>query len=173
MDIMQQSVIFSRRKLRFTTRVSREFSIGILVIILILIIPSFIAAVQSAYSPVTIASSSLPVRASIGDWLQTLAWMNNNLPQRSVVFAWWDYGYWISYNSGLHTLADNGTGNLTQIQNIATGFLLNESLAVHLLQNYGVTHVAVFVTYNRGPIGGSCGSPAAVAFCGYAERSGE
>src|SRR5712692_3877680 len=44
MDIMQQSVIFSRRKLRFTTRVSREFSIGILIIVLILIIPSFIAA---------------------------------------------------------------------------------------------------------------------------------
>src|SRR6266702_4168095 len=175
MDIIQQSVIFSRRKLRFTTRVSREFSIGILVIILILIIPSFIAAVQSAYSPVTIASSSLPVRASIGDWLQTLAWMNNNLPQRSVVFAWWDYGYWISYNTGQHTLADNGTGNLTQIQNIATGFLLNESLAVHLLQRYGVTHVAVFTSYNSGP--SACGNPPTSAsnpgpfFCGYGEDS--
>src|SRR3989475_260335 len=175
MDIIQQSVIFSRRKLRFTTRVSREFSIGILIIVLILIIPSFIAAVQSAYSPVTIASSSLPVRASIGDWLQTLAWMNNNLPQTSVVFAWWDYGYWISYNTGLHTLADNGTGNLTQIQNIATGFLLNESLAVHLLQRYGVTHVAVFTSYNSGP--SACGNPPTSAsnpgpfFCGYGEDS--
>src|SRR5881296_1022489 len=171
MDIIQQSVIFSRRKLRFTTRVSREFSIGILVIVLLLIVHSFIAAVQSAYSPVTIASSSLPVRASIGDWLQTLAWMNNNLPQTSVAFAWWDYGYWISYNTGLHTLADNGTGNLTQIQNIATGFLLNESLAVHLLQRFGVTHVAIFVSYNRGPIQGSCGNPSTVAFCGYGEDS--
>ena len=169
MDIIQQSVIFSRRKLRFTTRVSREFSIGILVIVLLLIVPSFIAAVQSAYSPVTIASSSLPVRASIGDWLQTLAWMNNNLPQTSVAFAWWDYGYWISYNTGLHTLADNGTGNLTQIQNIATGFLLNESLAVHLLQRYGVTHVAVFTSYDSGP--SACGSAQNPLFCGYGEDS--
>src|SRR6266849_1704192 len=169
MDIIQQSVIFSRRKLRFTTRVSREFSIGILVIILILIIPSFIAAVQSAYSPVTIASSSLPVRASIGDWLQTLAWMNNNLPQTSVVFAWWDYGYWITYNTGLPTLADNGTGNLTQIQSIATGFLLNESLAVHLLQSYGVTHVAIFVSYDAGPA--ACGANHSPLFCGYGEDS--
>src|SRR6266581_1023196 len=167
MDIIQQSVIFSRRKLRFTTRISREFSIGILVIILILIIPSFIAAVQSAYSPVTIASSSLPIRASVGDWFQALTWMNNNLPSTSVVFAWWDYGYWISYNTGLHTLADNGTGNLTQIQAIATGFMLNESLAVHLLQRYGVTHVAVFVSYNRGNL---CGSTS-VLFCGYGEDS--
>jgi dolichyl-diphosphooligosaccharide---protein glycosyltransferase len=169
MDIIQQSVIYSRRKLRFTTRVSREFSIGILVIILILIIPSFIAAVQSAYTPVTIASSSLPIRASVGDWLQTLAWMNNNLPSTSVVFAWWDYGYWISYNTGLHTLADNGTGNLTQIQNIATGFLLNESQAVHLLQKYGVTHVAVFASYDSGPA--ACGTGQAPLFCGYGEDS--
>src|SRR5712692_2406822 len=167
MDIMPQSVIFSRRKLRFTTRVSREFSIGILIIVLILIIPSFIAAVQSAYTPVTIASSSLPIRASVGDWFQALTWMNNNLPSTSVVFAWWDYGYWISYNTGLHTLADNGTGNLTQIQAIAAGFMLNESLAVHLLQRYGVTHVAVFVSYNRGNL---CGSTS-VLFCGYGEDS--
>ncbi len=169
MDIIQQSVIFSRRKLRFTTRVSREFSLGILMIILVLIIPSFIAAVQSAYTPVTIASSSLPIRASVGDWLQTLAWMNNNLPSTSVVFAWWDYGYWISYNTGLHTLADNGTGNLTQIQNIATGFLLNESLAVHLLQTYGVTDVAIFVSYDAGPA--ACGTGQQPLFCGYGEDS--
>ncbi len=169
MDIIQQSVIFSRRKLRFTTRVSREFSLGILIVILVLIVPSFIAAVQSAYTPVTIASSSLPIRASVGDWLQTLAWMNNNLPSTSVVFAWWDYGYWISYNTGLRTLADNGTGNTTQIQIIATGFLLNESLAVHLLQSYGVTHVAIFVSYDAGPA--ACGANHSPLFCGYGEDS--
>ncbi|OLD02066.1 hypothetical protein AUG19_04335 [archaeon 13_1_20CM_2_54_9] len=171
MDIIQQSVIFPRRKIRFGTRVSREYSLAILAIILILVLPTFISAVQSAYTPVTIASSSLPVRAGVDDWLQALTWMNNNLPTTSVVFAWWDYGYWISVNTGLHTLADNGTGNLTQIQNIATGFLLNESLAVHLLQRFGVTHVAIFVSYNRGPIQGSCGNPSTVAFCGYGEDS--
>jgi dolichyl-diphosphooligosaccharide--protein glycosyltransferase len=168
MDIIQQSVIFSRRKLRFTTRVSREFSLGILLIILILVIPSFIAAVQSAYTPVTIASSSLPVRQSVGDWFQALTWMNNNLPSSSVVYAWWDYGYWISYNTGLHTLADNGTGNSTQIMDIATGFMLNESLAVHLMQKFGVTHVAIFVSYNKGNL---CGASTSVPFCGYGEDS--
>ena len=168
MDIIQQSVIFSRRKLRFQSRVSREFSLGILLIILVLVVPSFVNAVQSAYSPVTIAASSLPVRAFVPDWVETLSWMNNNLPSTSVVFAWWDYGYWISVNSGLHTLADNGTGNLTQIQSIATGFMLNESLAVHLMQRYGVTHVAVFVSYNRGLCGTGAGAP---QFCGYGEDS--
>jgi len=177
MDIIQQAVIFPRRKLRFTSRVSREFSLGILLIILILVVPTFINAVQSAYTPTTIASASLPVRGNFPDWLQALTWMNNNLPSTSVVFAWWDYGYWISVNTGLHTLADNGTGNSTQIQIIATGLMLNESMAVNLLRQYGVTHVALFISYNY-QSGGSAlcpntnppraGSP---PVCGYGDDS--
>src|SRR3989440_3413691 len=166
MDIIQQAVIFPRRKLRFTSRVSREFSLGILLIILILVVPTFINAVQSAYTPTTIASASLPVRGNFPDWLQALTWMNNNLPSTSVVFAWWDYGYWISVNTGLHTLADNGTGNLTQIQIIATGLMLNESMAVQLMRQERVTHVAIFISYNRG-LCGSNGPP----FCGFGDDS--
>src|SRR2546427_4019393 len=60
--------------------------------------------------------------------------MSNNLPHSSVVFAWWDYGYWITVNTGLSTLSDNGTGNTTAIQDIATGFMLNETLAVQLMR---------------------------------------
>jgi dolichyl-diphosphooligosaccharide--protein glycosyltransferase len=166
MDIIQQAVLFPRRKLRFTSRVSREFSLGILLIILVLVVPTFINAVQSAYTPTTIASASLPVRASVTDWLEALSWMNNNLPQSSVVFAWWDYGYWITVNTGLRTLSDNGTGNTTAIKDIATGFMLNESLAIQLLRQEKVTHVAIFISYNRG-LCGSNGPP----FCGYGDDS--
>jgi dolichyl-diphosphooligosaccharide---protein glycosyltransferase len=173
MDIIQQAVLFPRRKLRFTSRVSREFSLGILLIVLILVVPTFINAVQSAYTPTTIASASLPVRGNFPDWLQALTWMNNNLPPTSVVFAWWDYGYWISVNTGLHTLADNGTGNSTQIQIIATGLMLNESMAVNLLHQYGVTNVALFISYNyqsgNSPL---CSSTAgAPPVCGYGDDS--
>jgi dolichyl-diphosphooligosaccharide---protein glycosyltransferase len=173
MDIIQQTVIFPRRKLRFTPRVSREFSLGILLIILILVVPTFINAVQSAYTPTTIASASLPVRGAYPDWIQALTWMNNNLPSTSVVFAWWDYGYWISVNTGLHTLADNGTGNTTQIQIIATGLMLNESMASNLLRQYGVTHVAIFVSYNYQSGGsGLCSSQAGTPpVCGYGDDS--
>jgi dolichyl-diphosphooligosaccharide---protein glycosyltransferase len=165
MDIIQQAVIFPRRKLRFTSRVSREFSLGILLIIMILVVPTFINAVQSAYTPTTIASASLPVRAAVPDWLEALSWMNNNLPHSSVVFTWWDYGYWITVNTGLATLSDNGTGNTTAIQDIATGFMLNESLAVQLMRQERITHVAIFVSYNRG----LCGS--GPPFCGYGDDS--
>src|SRR5438128_2111643 len=133
-DIIRQSVIFPRRKTRFTPRVSREFSLGILLIVFIIVMPAFINAVDSAYTPVTIASASLPTRGAVPDWLQALAWMRDNLPSTAVVFAWWDYGYWITVNTGLHTLADNGTGNLTQIQMIATGFMLNETMAFRLMK---------------------------------------
>lgn len=167
MDIMRQSVIFSRRKLRFQKPLSREFSLGILLIILVLVTPTFVSAVRSAGTPVTIASASLPVSSLVPDWLETLSWMNNNLPSTSVVFAWWDYGYWISVNTGRRTLADNGTGNLTQIQTIAAGFMLNESLAVNLMQRYGVSHVAIFVSYNRN----LCGPTGQPLFCGYGEDS--
>jgi dolichyl-diphosphooligosaccharide--protein glycosyltransferase len=166
MDIIQQTVLFPRRKLRFTSRVSREFSLGILLIIMILVVPTFINAVQSAYTPTTIASASLPVRQTVPDWLEALSWMSNNLPHSSVVFAWWDYGYWITVNTGLSTLSDNGTGNTTAIQDIATGFMLNESLAVQLMRQERVTHVAIFISYNRG-LCGSNGPP----FCGYGDDS--
>jgi len=166
MDIIQQAVIFPRRKLCFTSRVSREFSLGILLIIMILVVPTFINAVQSAYTPTTIASASLPVRQAVPDWLEALSWMSNNLPPSSVVFAWWDYGYWITVNTGLRTLSDNGTGNTTAIQDIATGFMLNESLAVQLMRQEKITHVAIFISYNRG-LCGSNGPP----FCGFGDDS--
>src|SRR2546426_580139 len=167
MDIIQQAVIFPRRKLRFTSRVSREFSLGILLIILILVVPTFINAVQSAYTPTTIASASLPVRGNFPDWLQALTWMNNNLPSTSVVFTLWDYGYWITVNTGLPTLSDNGTGNTTAIKDIATGFMLNESLAIQLMRQQRITHVAIFVSYNNRGLCGGGGPP----FCGYGDDS--
>src|SRR2546421_7842289 len=167
MDIIQQAVIFPRRKLRFTSRVSREFSLGILLIILVLVVPTFINAVQSAYTPTTIASASLPVRQAVPDWLEALSWMNNNLPHSSVVFTWWDYGYWITVNTGLATLSDNGTGNTTAIQDIATGFMLNESLAIQLMRQQRITHVAIFVSYNNRGLCGGGGPP----FCGYGDDS--
>ena len=167
MDIIQQAVIFSRRKSRFTPRVSREFSLGILLIIIILVVPTFINAVQSAYTPTTIASASLPVRAPVTDWLEALTWMNSNLPSSSVVFTWWDYGYWITVNTGLRTLSDNGTGNTTAIKDLATGFMLNETLAIQLMRQERITHVAIFVSYNNRGLCGSGGPP----FCGYGDDS--
>jgi hypothetical protein len=103
----------------------------------------------------------------VPDWLEALSWMNNNLPHSSVVFTWWDYGYWITVNTGIATLSDNGTGNTTAIQDIATGFMLNESLAVQLMRQERITHVVIFISYNNRGLCGSGGPP----FCGYGDDS--
>src|SRR5208282_3317914 len=80
------------------------------------------------------------------DWLQALAWLRQNTPPSAVVFAWWDYGYWITALGDRRTLADNGTQNSTQIAMIAQTFLDNSTFAIPNLKRYNVTYVAIFIT---------------------------
>jgi dolichyl-diphosphooligosaccharide--protein glycosyltransferase len=151
-DILRESVIFSRRKVRYIARVGKEFGVAILLILVIAIMPTFSRAVKSAYSPATIVTSSLPALPQAGeeqryqDWLEALIWMRENLPSNAVVCSWWDYGYWITAVAGKHTLADNGTLNSTQIRKIAEMFLSNETRAITILREYNATHVVIFVT---------------------------
>jgi hypothetical protein len=121
--------------------------------------PTFWRAMTTAYAPVTIVTSSIPSIPETGqeqrfqDWLETLAYMRENLPDNAVVFAWWDYGYWITTLGDKHSLADNGTINSTQISIIAQTFLMNYSQALPTLKKYGVTHVAIFITYQASQTG--------------------
>ncbi len=151
-DIIREAVIYPRRKTRVIARIGREFGVAIFLILLLIVAPSFWRAVQGSYQPATIATSSIPTVPSAGsemkyqDWLQALAWMRENTPPGSVVFAWWDYGYWITALGDRRTLADNGTQNSTQIAVIAQTFLDNATFAIPTLQRYNVSYVAIFVT---------------------------
>jgi len=102
--------------------------------------------IDHAYSPTTIASSSIPIKGSFNDWIEALTWMRDNLPQNAVVASWWDYGYWITTLANTTTLADNGTINSTQIANIGLMFMSNEGDALAILSKYDATHVVVFTT---------------------------
>jgi len=152
LDILREAVIFPKRKLRLP-RVGREFGVAILLILIILMLPTLNASVEVAYTPTTIATSSLPFAPRgeeanrYQDWLQALVWMKENLPEESVVMSWWDYGYWITGLAEKRTLADNGTINGTQIAMIARAFLSNETFALPIMKRYNVTHVAIFVTF--------------------------
>jgi dolichyl-diphosphooligosaccharide--protein glycosyltransferase len=57
------------------------------------------------------------------DWLDATAWLKENTPDDSVVFSWWDYGYWITTLSDRTTLVDNATFGTAQIQKVAKTFL--------------------------------------------------
>jgi dolichyl-diphosphooligosaccharide--protein glycosyltransferase len=151
-DIIREAVIYPRRKTRVIARIGREFGVAIFLILLILVAPSLWRAVQASYQPATIVTSSIPTAPTAGnemkyqDWLEALSWMRENTPPSSVVFAWWDYGYWITALGDRRTLADNGTQNSTQIAVIAQTFLQNDTFAIPTLKRYNVSYIAVFIT---------------------------
>jgi dolichyl-diphosphooligosaccharide--protein glycosyltransferase len=155
-DIIRETVIFPKRGARLLTRVPREFGVAIFLILVIALGPTFWRALNTGYAPVTIVTSSIPTVPETGqeqryqDWLETLAYIHDNLPPDAVVFSWWDYGYWITTVGGKHSLADNGTINSTQISIIAQTFLMNGTQALPTLKKYGVTHIAIFVTFQSG-----------------------
>jgi len=151
-DIIREAVIYPTRKTRVIARIGREFGVAIFLILLVLIVPSFWRTVQASYQPATIVTSSIPTVPAGGselkysDWLEALSWMRENTKPDAVVFAWWDYGYWITALGDRRSLADNGTQNSTQIAMIAQTFLDNATMALPNLRRFNVTYVAVFVT---------------------------
>jgi len=152
--VMKEAPVIPRRKMHFGAHVGKEFSAAFIIIMLILLIfPFYLPELRPfthAYSPATIAAASAPIRPSetVTDWLDTLEWMQVNLPSTAVVCSWWDYGYWISILGNQTTLADNGTINTTQIGTIGLMFVSNETEAIKILKTYDVTHVVVFTTFS-------------------------
>jgi len=168
-DIIREAVIYPKRKTRVIARIGREFGVAIFLILLIVIVPSFWRSVQTSYQPATIVTSSIPAVPTAGselkyqDWLEALSWMHYNTAPDSVVFAWWDYGYWITALGDRRSVADNGTQNSTQIGMIAQTFLDNTTMAIPNLQRYNVSYVAIFITPTSG------GGQAGVTYQGYGE----
>ena len=127
-------------------RVGSEFGVLAFILLLLIVFPTMWRGVDSAYQPVTIVTSSIPIRQEYGDWLEALTWMSDNLDDDAVVASWWDYGYWITDVANKTTIVDNSTINATQISQIALMFLSDESRALPILQRFGATHIVVFTT---------------------------
>jgi len=111
---------------------------------------------SQAYSPVTIASASLPVKptSTVTDWIDALTWIREELPPSppygpTVVASWWDYGYWITTIGNKTTLADNQTFNWTQIANVARMFMSPVDESIEILKKYDATHVLVFTSISK------------------------
>jgi dolichyl-diphosphooligosaccharide--protein glycosyltransferase len=150
-----QLAVKSKRKLE---RVSKEYSGIAVFLVFIILVTNLAFAPQSggvprvygtAYSPLTISASSLPVggqglTSPVPEWLDMLSWTQNNLQSTTVVCAWWDYGNWLGYLGNVTNLADNTTVNGTQIENIGFVFMSNETEAVKMLSNYDASYILVF-----------------------------
>ena len=152
--LSRQSGDTRRRRRRSTAfGVNRELAIVFSIFIFVATLPTFWGTAESSYRPTSLASSAVP--ALLGgsypqDWLQALVWMRDNLPEDAIVVSWWDYGYWIEAMANRTTLADGSTSNRTQIGNIGTIMMYNQSGSLPLLERYGATHVVVFYSFNPG-----------------------
>lgn len=106
-----------------------------------------IDSVAATHQPALILSSSIPVLDydyQYMDWLSALEWIRANVPEGAIIATWWDYGYWISVNTGRNTTCDNATIDTRQIQRIATAFLSSEEEALRIFKELNVSYVVVF-----------------------------
>ncbi|MFP3984476.1 MAG: STT3 domain-containing protein [Candidatus Bathyarchaeia archaeon] len=148
-------------------RVGKEFGGGILILMFLILTLTYAfpspRVYTHAYSPPTILASSVPIRPteSINEWIETLNWMQLNLPETAIICSWWDYGYWITVRGNQTSLADNATFNSTHIGWIGKVFMSNETEAVRILKEKfngpdgPPTHILVFTTFNS--FGGDSG----------------
>jgi dolichyl-diphosphooligosaccharide--protein glycosyltransferase len=150
-NLRPRAAMAARGRFFVEGRFGKEVSAALIIILMVLILfPGnlFVSmGVQMAQSPATIASSSIPVRAQLNDWIQTLAWIRDNLPEDAVVASWWDYGYWLTILGNKTTLVDNATIDTVKIARIAKMFLSSEKEAVKILKEYNVSYVVVFVDF--------------------------
>ncbi|BBD72603.1 peptide transporter [Sulfodiicoccus acidiphilus] len=91
-------------------------------------------AVQQSNIPNAIVNSASPYPYPSYAWIDALDWINNHTPTDSVIFSWWDYGYWIQVVGNRTVIDENNTLNGTQIRLMADMFLNNESVAANILE---------------------------------------
>jgi dolichyl-diphosphooligosaccharide--protein glycosyltransferase len=139
-----------RRKLRLIPSIGKGSSIIVATIFFLLFFPTLYISINGANAPTTIASSTIPVKASYPDWSETLSWINYNIPKDAVVASWWDYGYWIYVMADRASLADNGTIDTEQIAKIGRMFMSNETQAIEILDSFNASYVVVFSTLRQG-----------------------
>jgi len=153
----------SSKSIRIKTPLKRflgkEVSAGIITLMFILLVLIYVVGTDfaaspsertgprfysQAYTPATISGASLSAKPGgiVRDWLNALTWIRLNTPPSpkepgepgTVIASWWDYGYWITTIANRTSLADNGTWNSTQIEEIGLMFMSSEEEAIKIIQ---------------------------------------
>lgn len=68
-------------------------------------------------------------------WYDATMWFKDNTPEDSVIFFWWDYGYYFQALSNKRTIADGG-GNVMRNINLANMFSSPEDEAIKYIKKY-------------------------------------
>lgn len=82
-------------------------------------------------------------RMVIDDFRDAYSWMRHNVPRKSVVMAWWDYGYQLKQMANCTIMTDNNTSNYEQIALTAMIFASEEKQAHKMLTQLNVQYVMV------------------------------
>lgn len=120
--------------------------LGFLLIIMVAISAWYVWIPSNDRGTQLASAATLLSREKIYDWIETLSWIKENIPEDSVIVSWWDYGYWITVIGNRTTLADNATINTTRIERIALMYLSNETEAIKIMKELKAEYVLVFVT---------------------------
>ena len=97
--------------------------------------------VMGSQIPVIFTGASY-FQAPTNDWTDATNWIKGNTPSDSVIFSWWDYGYWIQTLGERATLADNSTYSTSQIEKIARTLLASVDDAWVVLNSGAFTDVS-------------------------------
>ncbi|RLI04719.1 hypothetical protein DRO26_04035 [Candidatus Bathyarchaeota archaeon] len=139
--------LFFPVKKKILTGLDPKLGLVFIFIFILVLIPTFMVAVDSASTPVTIASASVPIREYREDWFDALRWINQNIPKGTPVICWWDYGYWVAIGGNSTTVSDNAALNTTQIAKVGMILLSNETAAFNVSREYfNSDYILVFVT---------------------------
>ena len=80
-------------------------------------------------------------------WINALRYINESTPKDALIVSWWDYGYWITVNTGRKTVADGATLNETQIMILARILTGTEDEASGLLPLFKAKPNVTYVVF--------------------------
>lgn len=155
--------ILHRKRVRMTPTVGKEYATAAFLIIgfllftysnaIILPAPRQSYTLIQGFSPPEILAGGI-----YQDWLEGMAWLNNEAPPGAIVVAWWDYGYYITVVGNRTSVCDNGTGNSTQIGWVGLGFMrTNETASLEIFRRFHADYALVFFGHMSSGIGGDEG----------------
>ena len=80
-------------------------------------------------------------------WTRMLDYIEENTSEDSLIITWWDYGYWVTVNTGRKTMADGATINETQIREIALLLTGKEGTANYILKRIGAEPGKTYILF--------------------------
>jgi len=68
-------------------------------------------------------------------WYEAMMWLKDNTPENSVIWSWWDYGYWFQAVAERYSVADGG-GNVIRNIDLAHMFTVPENESMEYIEKY-------------------------------------